>query len=147
VCFVDWKQWLGLCRDQRKHDVVQHDHCGCATPRPVLHDHPGARHCRKPGEKEASSRVCWHIPGNRSTVCWFAGLHDFDRRRSHLFPGSESRANSRTSADERRKGFLRCPWTQSLKSEKNHSPTAPFFREQSSTLFANLTRARWSKTR
>src|SRR4029077_2532057 len=108
-------------------------------------DHSGTRHCRKPGKKEDSSRVCRNISGNRWAVRWLAGVDHFDRWRSHVFSGSESWADSRTLADERRKGFLRYLWTRSLKSEKNLSPIAPFFRGQSSILFANLIRARWSK--
>ena len=59
--FFDREQWLGIRRDQRKHHVVQHDHGGCSTPRSVLHDHSGARHRRKPGEKEDCSGVRRHI--------------------------------------------------------------------------------------
>ena len=83
------------------------------------------------------------FPGDRPSVRWLAGLHDFDCGRAYVLPGSESRADSRTPADAGRKGFLRCLWIRSLTiQEESRSPIAPFSRGRLSIRFASLIRAR-----
>ena len=71
IRFVDRQQWLGVRRDQREHDLVQHDDGGCSTARSVLHDHSGAGHCRKPRQEEDCSRIGRNVSGHRRL---FAGL-------------------------------------------------------------------------
>ena len=76
------QQRLGLRRHQRQHQLVQHHARPDDAVRAVLHDHPAARHCRKPEPKEADSCVARHVPGDHAALHRAARGRDSHRRRA-----------------------------------------------------------------
>src|SRR6266571_2304706 len=59
------KQRLRVCRHQRKHSLVQHQHSRRPASGPVLHDCAHHGHGRKFGLQEGGSRIRRHFPGDR----------------------------------------------------------------------------------
>src|SRR6516164_1686145 len=125
---------------RREHHVVQHDHGNGPTARQIFHDHSHHGNRRKPRQEENGPGIRGDLSSYGWAVQWFARFDGFDRGSAHVLPGSQSRADSRTSADASRKGFLSALWTQSLrsvKSGKSHWRTVPFSREPFSTRSAS----------
>ena len=62
------QQRIGLRRHQREHALVQHDARADDAVRPVLHDHPAARHRGQPRAQEAHPAVARHVPGDDAAL-------------------------------------------------------------------------------
>ena len=100
---VGGKQRLGIWRTHRQHALVRRRNGDYHVGRPLLHDHPHAGDRRQSRAEEICAAIAGHVSGHHAAVHVPVDQRHSDSRRADIFPGPESRADSRTPADERRK--------------------------------------------